>query len=43
MMLFCFFGYVVKETVSEDDPRGDYSEYLGPNWKKELKDFKASG
>ena len=43
MCYFCFFGFLKYDKISEDDPRGDYSEYLGPNWKKELKEYKESG
>jgi 1-acyl-sn-glycerol-3-phosphate acyltransferase len=43
MMVVAFFTDIHREEITEDDPRADYSEYLGPNWKKELKAYKESG
>jgi len=40
---FCFFCWLTHEEYDVDDPRVDYSEYLGPNWKQELKDYLDRG
>ena len=38
MTLLVFFGWNCHEYYNWDDPRVDYSEYLGPEWRKELKE-----
>lgn len=38
MITLSFWGWNKNDEYKWDDPRVDYSEYLGPNWKKELKD-----
>ena len=43
MVVFAFFTIVKREEISDDDPRADYSEYLGPKWKEELKAYRESG
>lgn len=37
MAFFSFFCWVSHDIYSVDDPRVDYSKYLGPTWKEELK------
>jgi len=37
MALFSFFCWVSHDYYDVDDPRVDYSKYLGPAWKEELK------
>jgi 1-acyl-sn-glycerol-3-phosphate acyltransferase len=43
MMVVAFFTDINRVEISEDDPRANYSHYLGPNWKKELKAYRESG
>jgi len=38
MITLSFWGWNKNDEYKWDDPRCDYSEYLGPNWRKELKD-----
>jgi hypothetical protein len=37
MAFFSFFCWVSHDFYDVDDPRVDYSKYLGPAWKQELK------
>ncbi len=39
LALFSFFSWPKHDEYKWDDPRIDYSEYLGPTWKKELKEY----
>ena len=39
--MITFGAWISHEEYGVDDPRVDYSEYLGPNWKQELKDHMA--
>ena len=43
MSLISFWGLLKHEEISDDDPKVDYTEYLGPNYKKELKEHRESG
>lgn len=39
LTLFGFFGWQTQIDYKWDDPNVDYSEYLGPEWRKELKEY----
>ena len=43
LALACFFCWLSHKEFEAEDPRVDYSEYLGSNWRKELKDYLARG
>jgi hypothetical protein len=35
-MVLGWWASVNRVDITVDDPKADYSEYLGPNWKEEL-------